>query len=585
MYKTIVWLSLLFTSLVTAAAETPTVRLGFCNGEVSEVSTLGNNTGATSIEAASVIPASLLSSYEDLEAVGLNVGLASRLNIAGISVWIKENLEGPSIFEAKISKEDGIVKGWNAVEGSAIPLGSDKDIYIGYTLDLSGSSFPVSAVGESRAQGLFVKTGNEWEDLSNAGLGVLSIELIATASNLIPYDLALNNVTVPSIIKIGTAAPLQMKVYNAGANRVTGFTVECAVEGYDPFDIEVERTIQPYESADVEVEFISPVDHKTDSAIMTVTITGLDDGEDADTSNNSFATTLSMQRFDFAKKLLIEEFSTERCTYCPRGAAVLHDILAEPDFEGKVLAIAHHAGFNTDWLTIPASSTYLWFYDGGAGNTYAPAFMYDRYSFDGQSPVNGATENYANIKAKVAERLAVTPMTALEATASFNSETSILKVHVEGERRKGYTGDRLTICVVEDNITARMQAGTTGTFIHQHVLRNVSEVWGTEIDWNDLNEFDLDHDVYINPSWVKENLHVIAFISTYDQTNYKNCTVDNAEAVSGIEWGISGIDTPVDNSDISDIEYYTLDGLRVKTPVAGLYIVRRDGHVTKEYIR
>lgn len=585
MNKTIIWLSLLFTSLVAAATETPTVRLGLCNGEVSGISTLGNNTGATSIEAASIIPASMLSNYEDLEAVGVNVGLASRLNINGISVWIRERLDGPSIFEAKLSKEDGIVKGWNAVTGDATPLDSDKDLYIGYTLDLGGASFPISAVGESRAQGLFVKSGNEWEDLSDAGYGVLSVELIASASNLIPYDLALRHVTVPSTIMIGTAVPLQMKVYNAGANRITGFTVECAVEGYDPVDIEVEHNILPYESADVEVEFISPVDRKTDSTVMTVTITGLKDGEDADISNNSFETILSMQRFDFKKTLLIEEFSTEKCTYCPRGAAVLHDILSEPDFEGKVLAVAHHAGFNTDWLTIPASSSYLWFYDGGIGSTYAPAFMYDRYSFDGQSPVNSATEEYVNIKNKVANRLAEIPMTALEATASFNSETSILKVHVEGGRRTGYTGDRLTICIVEDGITARMQAGYNGQFIHQHVLRNVSEVWGTKIEWDDQNEFDLDHEVYINPGWVKENLQVIAFISTYDQTNYKNCTIDNAVAASDIEWGISGIHTPVDNSVTPDIEYYTLDGLRVNTPVRGLYIVRRGSRVTKEYIR
>lgn len=559
------------------------VMIGDCNGDVAITSTIGVNNAADGIEAASMLPSSLFEKYEDAELLGVNVGLASRLNVAEITVWVRESLDGANIFEASMTKEDGIKSGWNNVYGQRTPLPAGKNLYVGYTLKLSGASYPVSAVGEGREEGFLMNVGGEWKDMTAEGYGNLSIEIIATASNLVACDLALKQVSMPESVKIGSTVPMILKIQNIGVEAVDIFSVECSIEGYEPILYDVEQTIEPNEYADVNLDFVSPMNEKSSDVELKVSIVSIKNNEDADMSNNTLTTHFSSNRFEFVKRLLMEEFTNEQCTYCPRAAVSLHDLMSEPEFEDKILAICHHVGFSVDWLTLPVSSNYLWFYNGGTGSTYAPAFMYDRYSFDNSSPVNNGTDDYSSIKQKAAERLAEQPMTALEAKAEYDPETSRLNVHVEGERLPGYEGNRLTICIVENNITAHHQMGVTGEFIHQHVARDINEIWGAEIEW-DSDSFSHDTSFYYNPSWVRDNVQVLAFISNYDSTNYKNCCIDNAVAAE-LNLGEAGIND-VDAEDTSaSAEYFTLSGLRVERPSEGLYIVKRGEKVTKEYLR
>lgn len=575
---------LAFMSVSLSAVAESKVYIGLCDGEVASISNIGVNSAGTNIEAASILPAEMLKDFEDLKALGVNVGLTSRLNIAEIKVWVRETLDGPDLFEASLTKSEGIKTGWNNVMGEATPLPQGKDLYVGYTLIVSGASYPVSVVGEARAGTSWVNTDGEWRDLSDNGCGVLSVELIATASNLIPFDLVLKQASMPEGVKIGSSVPLELKIYNAGAEPVSGYQIECETDGYEPVVYDINRVVKPNEYADVVLDFVSPVQQKTGEVRMSVRISGINDGEDANMANNETQIVYSVNRFDFVKRVLIEEFSTERCTYCPRVAATLHDILAEPEFDGKAVAAVHHAGFGVDWLTISASNSYLWFYNGGTGNTFAPAFMYDRFAFDNETPVSNGTDVYGSIKEKVAERLRKTPMTALEASAEFNPSTSQLTVKVEGERLRDYDGDRITIFVVENNIEAKSQAGVSGDFVHQHVLREVNEIWGDEINWDSENSFVYETALYINPSWNTENIEVYAFTSKYNSTNYKDCTIDNV-VTAAVNWNEAGLKDVEADDIFATPEYYTITGIKVKNPSNGIYIVKRGNHLTKEYIR
>lgn len=559
------------------------IMIGYCNGEIATSTNIGVNYASDGIEVASLFTTSMLEKYDDLQAMGVNVGLVSRLNVAKITVWVRESLDADNIFEASLTKSQGIKTGWNSVSGELTPLPEGKDLYVGYTLELSGASYPVSTVGDGRVGGFMMKDGDEWKDMYGQGYGVLSIELVATASNLVPYDMALQQVTVPETIKIGATVPLTLKVLNIGVEQVKQFKVECAIDDYDPTVYIVDQEVNSNEYAIIELPFTPPMQEKCSTVSMEVRISEIIGGVDHDMSNNSMSVVFSVSRFDFVKRVLIEEFSTERCTYCPRAAASLHQLLSESEFDGNILAIVHHVGFSTDWLTIPASNNYLWFYNGGAGSTYAPAFMFDRYSFDNSSPVSNGTDEYSSIKQRVSERLSTTPMTALEAIAVFDPATSRLNIHVEGERIECYEGNRLTVCVIENNITAKHQAGVTEEFIHQHVARDINEIWGAEIDWAD-DEFTYDTSLYVNPTWNKDNVEVLAFISNYDPTDYKNCAVDNVAAAL-IDWNTSGITDATETIESVSAEYYTLSGLRVNRPSEGLYIVKRGDTVTKEYVR
>jgi hypothetical protein len=75
------------------------------------------------------------------------------------------------------------------------------------------------------------------------------------------------------------------------------------------------------------------------------------------------------------RHVMIEEFTTAVCQFCPDGAYALENILyTNPDDIG----LGIHAGFGTDAMTIPEHSTIA-----GAFTTSAPAAAIDRFRFGG----------------------------------------------------------------------------------------------------------------------------------------------------------------------------------------------------------
>lgn len=106
------------------------------------------------------------------------------------------------------------------------------------------------------------------------------------------------------------------------------------------------------------------------------------------------------------------------------------------------------------------------------------------------------------------------------------------------------------------------------------------------IAWNE-RRFSYEYDFDIDPSWVKANMEVVAFVYNYDETDPANCAIDNAVAVSLMQHA----DTPhlaVSNSrsasDIRPVAEYNLNGQRIVTRgvTKGIHIVRMsDGTVRK----
>jgi hypothetical protein len=123
--------------------------------------------------------------------------------------------------------------------------------------------------------------------------------------------------------------------------------------------------------------------------------------------------------------------------------------------------------------------------------------------------------------------------------------------------------------VIENNVQAKSQAGASGTFIHQHVMRATNSVWGVEIPWNDDNTFEISRSISIKQAWDKENLEVIAFISDYDKYDYSLYTIEN---VDGCKILTSGVEEVADTDEVISSEYFSVDGKRVDADTKGLVI-------------
>jgi hypothetical protein len=73
------------------------------------------------------------------------------------------------------------------------------------------------------------------------------------------------------------------------------------------------------------------------------------------------------------KKVLLEEFSTAPCGFCPEGGIIAEELLHKYP---NIYTFTHHAGFGTDSMTIPESKTIAAKY-----TTFAPAAVIDRGNY------------------------------------------------------------------------------------------------------------------------------------------------------------------------------------------------------------
>ena len=151
--------------------------------------------------------------------------------------------------------------------------------------------------------------------------------------------------------------------------------------------------------------------------------------------------------------------------------------------------------------------------------------MYDRYAGEDYTPVVSREASAAGYKKRVEDRLAVDSYANIDLSASFNDDKTQINVTADCERGWDFcsTPSRITLFLTEDNIKAHSQAGATGTFTHQHVLRAVNETWGTVLEWNE-NKAAYTYTSTLDEAWKKEDLKVVAFISAYDSTDPTDCT-------------------------------------------------------------
>ncbi len=271
----------------------------------------------------------------------------------------------------------------------------------------------------------------------------------------------------------------------------------------------------------------------------------------------------------YERKVLVEEFTTEQCSNCPTAAAYMNTMLKtlETEYPGRVFATCHHAGYGTDWLTTEADNAYTALYNNN-GSTYAPAFMVDRHIFSLDTPVFGGT---ASLHPYIVNRLNDMCRAEISVSAVYNADGDMVRVTAKGERSREFTTNpaRVTFFVIENNVEAKSQAGASGTFIHQHVMRATNSVWGVEIPWNDDNTFEISRSISIKQAWDKENLEVIAFISDYDKYDYSLYTIEN---VDGCKILTSGVEEVADTDEVVSSEYFSVDGKRVDADTKGLVI-------------
>lgn len=206
------------------------------------------------------------------------------------------------------------------------------------------------------------------------------------------------------------------------------------------------------------------------------------------------------------RKVLIEDFTGQRCTNCPKATEAIHEI--QKTYGDNVVAVAIHCGpfgfagnaKNIGLMTELGQKYWDAWFDSSQGQPVAK--------------VNRGTksETYANWSTIVRDELAKNTAVHLEllisgSDSSYTVRTSILAP-------AGYSA-KLQLWLVEDSIVAmQMQpdGSTNKEYVHNHVLREaLNGTWGEVVEFNEAMV--TKETVFtLNGKYVADHCSVVAFV-------------------------------------------------------------------------
>ena len=511
--------------------------------------------------------------------VYIDNGLAS--SISEMKIWISKSLpENPAGADYVQNITEVLQDGANEFTLTTPYEVKNEAFYIGYYFN-SSNRYPVLCGGTDAPNSFLISSPGkmDWSDLNGNGFGKLAFQILVEGATLKSDYASLENFA-SMVAGLGQNVEVPVKITNGGANDITSVSYTVSVNGKTSEEMTVSTPSIPLNGTR-KVNLVVTTVPEEGKFTYTITITKVNDNPNTSPHSSATGTITTVANLKtFPRNVLIEEFTTEYCGYCPDAAAGLASFMTSyPDLASRVAVICHHAGFGTDWLTINASENYTWFYNDG-GSVYAPAFMYDRYAWDGRTPV--VSRGYYN--EYVEDRISETSYANINLTANFNADRSAINVIADCEKGWDFssTPARITLFLTEDNINAHSQSGAGGSFVHQHVLRSVNDTWGVVLDWSG-NAATYNYTFNLDSSWKTSDLKVVAIISGYDSSDATNCVVENAAVViPGTETGIEGYS--VDN--VREAGRYSLDGRQMTAPQRGLNIVRMsDGSIKKVVVK
>lgn len=243
---------------------------------------------------------------------------------------------------------------------------------------------------------------------------------------------------------------------------------------------------------------------------------------------------------DFKTRVLMTEFTTTGCAYCPNMKILLHNALADEAVADKVVLTACHSGLvnaKADPAFIRTS------FDDFCGVTGFPTVNFDMYySFGnynmGTSEMQGMIDKMYSTKTSVASGIAV--------NSSLDGEKLLVKATVKAAADGAY---RVGAFLIEDGIYAVQSGGSAQDWMNTHdgVVRYIDSKHGKDLyygysvgklekgntadyvfDW-DLDviwsEGALNGEMYGNYYWdefVVDNLRLVVFVTTSAQDEKGN---------------------------------------------------------------
>lgn len=493
---------------------------------------------------------SMLKPYEGCQVVGVRVAVSKGVKDAEVSL-----LNNISERKKIVSKKADLVFGWNEVRfDKPVDITGDlNELIYGYQVlekNISDQTEPYfvacdNGVGAPN-EAFYVNVSGGALDSRSRDNGALLCQLMISGSadkindraslTVTRYDKALD-----ASGKLGVA----YVVRNEGANDINQMEITYSVGGKVVLTDSRTETIKHIKELQLKTKGISVANGET----LTARITKINGRE---TNLPGFQIKIEgVADKSFARKVILEQFSTENCSSCPGAHRYLDKVLAEETYADQFVWVTHHIGYERDTFSLPESEALLFFYekqeDNGTYSESAPAMLLDRthtelkHSFDGYDytmlPVYPSQDEFN--RQLLDEAMARPAFISVDIKEECDPKTRKLDLTISGRAYKeslDVNNLYLNLFLVEDDIYTRRQAGA-GTaadggrkpyYLHGVIRQITLGGKGEKITLDDKDEYTHSTSLEIPKDWSAANMRIVAFVSKGLQGGARNAQVLNS---------------------------------------------------------
>lgn len=303
------------------------IVFGYCDDYVG--GGIGNGT-MQPIKCAIRIPSSVLNGYKGCTITRIDVGVSNEVTqlVPVISTGGEENY-------ATQAERNGIV-GWNELElATPYVIGGDKDLYIGYQCV---GTYAAATSNINSDYGSYIYFDGNWDDYSSNGWGSFCIRVHIKGYGF-PMDVAL---TTDQIIECeaGKTILLQPNVQNLSPEKIEslklGYYIDNEYKGSKEINIDVEK------GSIVPVSFSITAPASSGIYNVKVEVESVNGKDDEVAGNNTITVPLTVAGKRFDRKVVIEEITGTWCGWCIRGYVGMKEMAEK--YPDNFIGIAIHGG-------------------------------------------------------------------------------------------------------------------------------------------------------------------------------------------------------------------------------------------------
>lgn len=487
-----------------------------------------------------------------------------------------------------------------------IPAG--KKIYVGVYFTLNDSK-NVSVVVDDEAhlndKGGWVAfrqnslSAWKWDNIASS-FGFVAVGAKIKSSNMPKNSVSVLAVDGQPVAYENDPFAFSFMLQNNGINDINNIDIEFGIDGEELFTerfvLDEMWSLNQIVVASVP-EFVAH--NATKSSDVTVKVVSVDGTPNTSvTPSASYPVTIVPVESKLSRNVVIEEFTSTKCSACPVGYTAMEQIHSEAT-DGRIIPVCIHVNVSgNDPMT---STSYKQVFDNLGDGTAPSALVNRQYN---------VYPYYNNLMTTAVNVRDLPGVAAVTAEATLDKDTRTITIKTKTSFAFNYTDGAnnfiLSYGITQNNVGPYTQtngyAGAEYTYpgdwqdkpssiqlMYNDVARQLDTFSGVkgsipaEITAGSTYEFT--HDVTLLQV-IKDNfddLNIVVYL-----INRKTKAIENACMLkSAGDGSFSGIDTVVAEDIDADapVEYYNLQGIRVSEPAGGVFIRRQGSKVSKVLIR